>query len=93
MPGQELIPDHGYGVLIRTPVNEPTLALLRCHVLRSSDHRTCLGELRTPYKRLRNTEVGEMNLLVDIEQNVCRLDVPVNHAAFMGVSQTRRGFQ
>ena len=62
--------------------------LLRRHVGEGSrDHIRGLGQLMFASQAGRNSESGEPGLAANrIKQDVCRLDVPVNQAVFVGAA-------
>jgi hypothetical protein len=90
MSRDELVAHHRQRVLVRSPVHTPPVALFRRHVLRRTDDRTSLRQLRVAHQRLGNPKVGQVDVTLGVEQDVRRLHITVDHAALVRVTQTGR---
>ncbi len=77
------------------------LALLGTHVIRRPDHLSGQGQLLgTGHCAFGEAEIGQLDRALRVEQQIARLDIPVNHSRGMrggqplaGIRQNSRGFQ
>jgi hypothetical protein len=94
LPHQQLIQDHSQGIDVRPRVDVQAghLCLLRAHVLGRPDELALLGEQRplgqAVIGRLGDPEIDDLGhrpVVLDDDQNVRWLEVPVDDALLMGV--------
>ena len=86
--GHQLVGHRAQRVLVRSLGHLRPAALLRAHV--GGRPHQCAGQRVTgPRGRLGDAEVGHDGVAVDVDQDVGRLDVAVDHLAAVGVLQGR----
>ena len=89
--GQELVGHDAEGIDVRAPVHGRARGLLGGHVLRGAADHPGRGELVRAIQHPRDAEVGEVDALVLVEQDVLGLHVAVDDALGVGVGEGIRG--
>ena len=83
--GQQLVENYPKAVGVRCRRRSCTTRLFGRHIGGSARERIGIGKVRFVVCRFRETKVGQVRLILAVDNNVSRLDVPVPNALPMRV--------
>ena len=86
-PGNHFVQHDPQAIQVRALVDFDALRLLGADVIWGADDCIRLGEVRAAFKQFRDAEISQENIALCVNQHVRGLQVPVDYAMSVGITE------